>query len=277
MGTVSKLALFLIALLVLIAAFYSSFSLWSAGQQAKVCRQSALASSWAGSPDVLRCPPQYLTIKDSEEIRGTISDQMVECFWKFGANEYDLFSGSAWSEKRFCALCAHLKFEGDARGKKIGDLDKHLSEQKVRKKYLPKNMESATVAEYIIGEPTTEGTVRKIGSQGLSIDTSHDYGIVYVYTKDEHIGKAWSTLIGFGAGTAIGVAGGVLLMSATPAGLGVLVLVTKLSGLAGAGAGFAAGSERGADWQSAVMLIPWDSAAIQSLNCSMMPVPQQNK
>lgn len=278
MNTMKILQYMIIALFVLVIflLFYGKlFNIWNEKSDANLCRRSVETQAASYSMDNfenLKCSPKYMEINDEkkEDIKKKLADEMAQCFWKFGANEFELFG----NDGIYCALCTHVKFKGDARGIEINDFRKYLTTHTVPTKY-GKNI---SYFEYIIGRPTDPDEIKEISIPTMEINTDDNYGIMFIYAKNEHLGKFLSTGIGAGIGTTAGFVTGIVVASSVslPALTGIAAI--SLAGLGvGGGIGHAAGDENNADWQSAILLIPYDEKDISKLTCTQMPVKQGNK
>jgi hypothetical protein len=278
MGIIKYLLLFLVVFIVVFVFYGKINDYWKQRSDSEICRQSIelhAAGSFAGlkTIDAIKCPPRYLTVDDGDrkKIMKQTADLMADCYWKFGENKYDLFSGRLVGDERFCALCTHITFKGSARNQKISEFRKYLTTEPAPKKY-----GGTTYAEYIMGRPTDPTETTTISQEGVSeIDTNQNYGILFLYVKNEHLHSAWAALWGTGAGGAIGLGGAILLIP----DFGILKAAALIvaSGAAGGLAGGAAGSTKAADWQSAVLLVPLSEEGLKALSCTQMPVAQDNK
>jgi len=220
--------------------------------------------------DDLKCPAEDMSIKESkdEDIMKETADLMTRCYWKFGENQ-ELFE----EDGIYCALCYYVEYE--EKGKKISGFRKFLSENNVPQKY----GENLKYDQYIIGEATDPKKVDSIGlRETIEIDTSHNYGIFHVYTKNRHMSKVLSAVTGGTIGV-IGTAAivGMVVLPTTIPAIGAVMLISAMGGAISADYGRGLGSEDPADWQAAVLLIPWHEQTLKNLNCSMMPVKQDNK
>lgn len=250
----------IIALLVLVvlAIFIATgFKVWLSGSDARICRQSVNIAAGLGNSDTLECPPNYDPIK-KEDVKKEMGYMMQECFWKFGANEINLFEGSRFHEERFCALCNHVTFEGDARGQKITDFTEYLFDEEPEKKFCD---DAKNIADCIIGKPTDPDEINDIiALNKVDIDTTKEYGIMYLYTKNTHISNIVGTIAGIGTGILVGKKVGFATYGA----------------VIGGGVGLILGSIDGADWQSGVLVFEYDEEMMRNLNCTQMPVKQGN-
>ncbi len=279
MGILGYLVLLLLAFLIILLFFGNVFDIMKSRADPKICRESVEMNAAAhvkgiDAADSIKCPPTMDKIDngDPHVIMNKTALLMAECFWKFGANEFELFGGDG----TYCALCSHIEFKGDAKGQKIRDFRKFLTDEYIPEKYGG----DKTFAQYIVGMPTSPDEVKEISmSDNIEIDTDNDYGIMFVYSKNRHIQKTWAAL-GGGVGTGVlTTIAGILFILPEPtiSKLGAVMLVSVGSGIAGADAGYNLGSEKPADWQSAVMLIPYDEENLKKLDCTELPVAQGNK
>ena len=227
----------------------------------------------------IKCPPTYETIEDADDMRimNKTAQLMAECFWKFGANELELFGGSVLTEERFCALCSHIQFKGSAKGNEIEGFRKFLATEYIPQKYGG----DRTYAHYIIGRPTDPDELDEISAESLvtEINTDSDYGIMFIYVKNSYVHKVWTSVLAGGGTMAATLIGGLLLIMPEPTitKLAAVAVISTASGVGGAAVGEAVGSEDSADWQSAVLLIPYDEENLKKLDCAHLPVKQGNK
>jgi hypothetical protein len=284
MGALKYLIILVVVLLLLGGLFAGIFALWRERMDSQTCRQSIELHAKTGfsnskTYDSFKCPPRYVTVQDAdkEAIKSKTAQMMADCYWKFGENKYNLFEGGLVGEYRFCALCHHITFKGSAKGQKIDDFRKYLMTQPVSSKY-----GQGTYADYIMGRPTDPKEITEITMPGtVEIDTSHEYGVMFIYVKNEHLYKVLSGLWGAGiagggaASVALYTGGAVMLLN--PVGLVKLSAITIISAAAGGAIGSSVGNDKPADWQSAVLLIPYDEENIRKLDCTQLPIPQGNK
>lgn len=289
-GILSFLVLMLLTLLIILIFFGKGFDVWKLGSGSQICRKSVEMHSAAHIKGIdvsedIKCPPTYEKIDDADDkvIKQKIADLAAECFWKFGANELELFGGSVLTENRFCALCSHIQFKGSAKSSDVKGFRLYLTKEYVPQKYLIGTRfagSTVTYADYIIGRPTDPKEIDAIAKDSLvnELDTDKDYGVMFVYVKDSYVQKVWSSMLGGGTAMGATLLGGLLLIpDVTITKFMALALISSGAGAGGAALGEAAGSDKPADWQSAVLIIPYDETSLKKLDCNQLPVKQGNK
>jgi len=279
MGILGYLILSLAILAVLLFFFRDTITMWDQKTDAEICRKSVEVHAMAHVKGIntienLNCPPSYepITSGSEKEIKEELAESMAECFWKFGENELELFSGDITSQERFCALCHYVTFEDDARGVSVSNFAQYLTSNHVSSKY-SKSQGYRTYADYIIGEPTDPSAIQTMGMNTFDIDTGRDYGIVFIYTKNSYIQDVVGAAIGAQTGAVIGLAGALYLLPFGVTQVGAVLLTTGI----GAYTGGTLANPKSADWQEAVLLVPWNEKALSGLECTALPVPQGNK
>lgn len=273
----------LLTLVIILTFFSQLFSYWHEQSDVQTCRKSVEmhASSHVYGIETIEgftCPPKNMTVKedDEEEIKRIIADEMAECFWKFGENKLELFGGKKVGINKFCALCSHVKFRGDAEGKEITDFSDFLTDEDVPPKY-----GEGSYADYLIGEPTDPDQVKKIEDRSTTqIYTDSDYGVIFVYSKDSYVHKVLTKAFGGALGASAGLVGGSILLLFPEPTFTKAAGVALISAAAGGGGllvGEEVGAEKSADWQSAVIVIEYTPENLQKLDCTRLPVSQGNK
>jgi hypothetical protein len=247
------------------------------GVDSRVCKESVEAHMIARASrlkpyDDIRCPPKEKKITEAKEydIMKKTSDEMADCFWKFGENGI-LFE----DDGVYCALCSHVIYEGSAKGKKIDGFRQFLEKEPVPPKY---STIGSSYSKYIISQATDPAQVSSVAlPDNIPLDTSIDYGVMFVYTKNQHMGKALAAIVGGTSGAIVTAAGGLIAFPGSWAAAGVIAVVSAGVGVGSATVGGVLGSERVADRQSAVLLVPWNEAELKKLPCTQMPVDWANK
>lgn len=281
MGVLKYFIIFIVVVLIIFLFYGKLWDLWKGSADAQACRKSVEAhamSDVAGTKiiDTVKCAPTTEIIEDTDRniIMKKTADLMAQCFWKLGANEFDLFSGGIMGKLkvlRYCAVCSQIKFKGGAKGQKIPEFRKYLMTTAVPSKY----GNDISYAQYLIGRPTTPGEFEPVPLPNqIEIDTNQEYGIMYLYVKDEHVSEAVASLLGAGTGSLIGYAGGIYLTG----GIGLAPMtIAVVTGTGGGVLGYMGGASRQADWQTAVLLTPFDAQELKRLGCTEMPILQDNR
>jgi hypothetical protein len=108
------------------------------------------------------------------------------------------------------------------------------------------------------------------------VDTAQPYAAIFLQAKKEEIGKIMGAKIGAWTGGVAGVVGAGTLIYFT-GGLGTVVSTQVVAGATGVGtfvggtAGFLLGSDYPANWESAMLLVPYNATQIKRLNCTLLP------
>jgi hypothetical protein len=270
----------LIIMVIVIIMYFSGqiYLTWKERSDARLCRDSielhAAGKLWGlkSVSESLNCPPRYVKLKleNTDKSKKQVADMMAECFWKFGENKYDLFSGGYVGQSNFCALCTHLTPESGSQS--VSDFSRFLAEKPV-----PSRFGEGSYAQYILGRPTDAkelDTIKAISAPEIQSD--QNYGIMLLYIKDEHLDSRWTAAFGMGGAATVTVIGGVMVLGTGVFSIPFLAVVSA-SGIAGGAAGYSLGSDRSADWQTAVVLIPYNENDIKRLGCTYMPAEQGNK
>jgi hypothetical protein len=277
MGILSYMILILVILVILLVFFYSTFQIWKNKADSNICRQSVELHSGMHIKGLnpyedLKCPPKYETISSSDDkaVKKEIADMMTECFWKFGGDDkLELFGENGL----YCALCNHITFEGSAKTKPIEGFRTFLAEEPIPIKY----GNGLSYSQYFVGRNLNEDELIELNNANEKIDTSKDYGVMFIYAKDADMNKIW-TALGGGVGLAIVTAvGGVIALPVTIVNLGIIGVFSLATGVTGGAIGYDLGSDEPLKHQHGVVLIPYDTEEIKKLQCSKMPVKQGNK
>jgi hypothetical protein len=273
--TLIYVVLGVVVLLIMLLIFNGIRSTFK-GVDSRICRASVdshIAANVMGADpyEGLKCPPveKKVSKKADYDIMKDTANQMADCYWKFGENG-ELFG----EDGVYCALCSHIIYEGDAKGRKIDGFRQFLEREYVPPKYA----QNARYAEYIIGRPTNADELKPVGlPDQIPLDTTTDYGVMFVYTKNAHMGKVLTGIIGAGSGAIVTAVGGMVLLPWSWAAAGTVALVSMGAGISGGLIGSDIGADTTADWQSAVLLVPWNEAELRKLPCTQMPVDWGNK
>lgn len=232
----------------------------------------------AGIPlyDELKCPTEYETLEttDEKEIKKELANSMASCWYKTGAGQYELFETSLLSVSgertiQYCIICSVTEF--DSAPQEIDGFLDYLDENQAPAYYT--KGEALSYTDYLQGF-TTDETLQLLYDQETqdTINTEYDYATIFLYAKKGYVNKVWSSIGGGALGVGAGIVGGVLILGGVtaPAGFGIL------AGVAGAAGGYALGAEKTADWESGVILYPYDAAELKKLDCDLLPAQQQN-
>ena len=142
------------------------------------------------------------------------------------------------------------------------------------KEYPPVWISKNTYSTYLMDFETTPGLLQDAEATTTdSIDTSQSHTVVLFYQKKGYLQKTWAAAVG---GTSGLVLAGVFVAT-NVISLGTASVVWVPLAVVGVGAGYYFGSEKPADWQAGVMLIPYTEETLKFLQCTELPVAQENK
>ena len=193
---------------------------------------------------------------------------MAKCWYKMGEGRLELFDIKRLQTETSCVVCGVVEFEGDNKMLKMDDFIDYLSVENVPLVY----SFSGKYAEYLLPGYVTDTSMSdkvQTGTSG-SIDTSYDYATVFVYSK---YGKV-DDVTGASTGAAVGLGAGLLLMLVPDVTVTKAAGIALISGSLGGIAGYELGTEDTAKWASGVVLYPYTTDAINSLNCDILPLKQ---
>ena len=260
-----------LALIVLLFFMYNASRDAEENAQKQICKKSVLMYSKlmiGGKPlsESIKCPTKYISLQSSKnnlEIEKTIANEMYECWDNFGQGKLELFDTK---NEKFCVICSSIGFSGAQ--KEITGLGSFLATEKTplgNETYL--QFLAGGIENYELLKSQTESLDSK-----FKIDTSKQYGIMFVYAKKSRM----STIakIGIGAGVAAaGVIGIALIASHVGVPVGIaFIKYTIYAASATAVAGGYGGSQTGAEeseWQASVMFVPTEE--IQNIGCTDIP------
>lgn len=262
MEKIAKLTALLVLLIIIIVVLTNSFGIWEKAYTPQQCRKYIELSAGLHSWDNIECSIQEIRIDDPEEINEKLAKAMAECKWQYGEGKIPLFDSDNTVEKRFCAPCAFIEFEGDAKGQEVTDLRVFLREEEPPMKY-----ESETYAEYLIGRKLDEN--EKTPGLETEIDTDKLYATIFLYVKDSNLETIWKNVKQGEYDARTLALGGLFLWYApvTVGGAATLAAVTV-------GPEVIIGT---ADSQAAVILMEYNEENYNKLNCTDMPVKMGNK
>lgn len=217
----------------------------------------------------VKCPIFYKEISppSKDALKSKMAEFMYDSWDMMGEGRLELFS--AEDQETYCILTHHIGFKDKTKdmGKVSGFVD-YLSSEKIPD-------DNLSYFEYLHCYNTNYNpqSIDKFNPELDVIDTSQDYGIMFVYSKKEHLHKVWSGFEGLKAGTILGGIGAVLMLFPEPT-------ITKAAGgafLIGAGAiggsalGYSQGSDTSADWSACVVLFPYNEEYLSKFECTYMP------
>jgi len=232
----------------------------------------------------VNCPTQEVVIKEKLDTKAgqvkaekQIATAMYDCWDQFGQGKLELFESKIGTDM-YCVMCSHITFKEN--DKKIDGFINYLQENTI-----PSDTET-TYAEYLTGYQTLDKlqmfkeNLNSFMQQNNAheIITSSDYAVTFFYYKEGYMDKIKSTALGMIGGATIGTAVPVgFLIAGTTIGTGGLAAIGVAIFALGTGIGAVLGSDKSANWNSGVMLIPLQSEQLSDLKCSYLPAKQSEK
>ncbi len=200
-------AIFLVIMIALLY-FFTNLNYGSSADEEKCLASVKAVSTLPGSSlDDLKCETSYDSVdtKDEEYVKSKIANDMISCWYKFGSGELNLPGGEPRlvgnDSVRFCNVCNVYYFKSKIENNKnnniITDFGTYLAEKDVPQFYEkvtssktikddPK--ERSTYLEYLKGRKMDNGALESFSKEvDTVIDTSKDYSVIFVYTKDPSI------------------------------------------------------------------------------------------
>lgn len=284
------LLVLLVVAIILLMIYGKSGSISKEHKTADICRQTIETNAIGNVAgislyDEIKCPIEYKEISSTkaEEIKEVLAKSMASCWYKMGEGEYGLFDTALLSTSgertiQYCIICSVAEFEGSQKEKIEGFLD-YLNNNKAPMYYTKYYTKEKTLSkalsytEYLQGF-SSDKNLQLLYEQETKdiIDTNYDYATIFLYAKKGYINKVWSSVAGGAVGIGAGLIGGFLIIGGVTAPAGIAVLAGGL----GAAGGYALGSEKTADWESGVLVYPYDTEELKKLDCDLLPAQQQN-
>lgn len=219
----------------------------------------------------VECPIMYKEITTSKEkaIKEQLAGYMYDSWDMMGEGKLELFEAN--EDETYCVLTHHIQFKDDAEQGQIKGFVNYLAKHNV-----PELKGNMSYLEYLECHNThyNPDKMSRLKAERDVIDTSRDYGIMFVYAKQEHLHKVWSGMEGSIAGTVLGGIGAVLMVAPDPTSVtkwagGALLIGTGT--ISGGALGYSAGSDESADWSACVVLFPYTEEYLSSFQCTYMP------
>ncbi|MAE42765.1 hypothetical protein CMO93_03265 [Candidatus Woesearchaeota archaeon] len=301
------LIILLIALVILLMFYARTFDIFKSNKNKDICAlavrtQAAMKikgsdiintifKSPAESLSDIPCPIIYRKINGEEtypgykkniddNIKQQVMQRMCDCFFTFGEGRLELFE-TKYSQQKYCVICHHLEFEGGAKDRKLTNFLDYLAAndciikgKKVNARdYLRGFSTDEQYEEEYFQEEREKHELLKEGADTIHTDT--EYSTMFLYTKKGFIQEIWASVLGASGSFLTGFAG-VLLVLPEPtitkaAGIGIL------SGVGGGVAGYGLGEERSAAWDSLTWLYPFETKALNALDCEYLPAMQEKQ
>ncbi|MBI2670978.1 hypothetical protein HYX18_03310 [Candidatus Woesearchaeota archaeon] len=284
-GVVDKaLVEFLIAVVVIIVLGLVLVGFKNIGKDVsnrETCRASVLANEkrlevagtelTPGLTD-LKCPTQKITVKDPEKIKLILANQMYDCWDKFGRGKIKFLDPEIGT---YCIICSKINFEDEAKGKELGGFLGYLAETKIRDdRGNPVPGIDYTYIRFLTDYETKQDELEKIKAvQDDIINTNNDYAVMFLYYKQQLLGKPENAALGGVTGCVLGglvgvgaiiFSGGSLMPVLAP-----IYASTCAGGIvAGGSIGWLLGNDPGAEWAARVVTVPYQD--IDKLGCTSL-------
>ncbi|MCX8193808.1 MAG: hypothetical protein N3G19_00360 [Candidatus Pacearchaeota archaeon] len=150
----------------------------------------------------LNCKTQEIIISSNNEafIQREIANAMYDCWWMLGEGKMDFFPESGWKDlgvpglgtsKANCIICSTIKFDDNAKGKRI-DLLNYLENTKIP-------MKNITYLEYFSEEP---GAKLPVELKIEKLDTNKNYAIIFMGISGAEVKRAILATVGMSSGGA---------------------------------------------------------------------------
>ncbi|MEK6920795.1 MAG: hypothetical protein AABX82_02845, partial [Nanoarchaeota archaeon] len=217
--------------------------------------------------DDVACPAEYYTLEttDPERIKKELGDAMASCWYKMGEGAYEVFDTNL-DDEQYCVICSVTEF--DSAPQEISGFASYLEKNQAPILYTQKTGETYFAYMQGFASDTSLDILFQEETRDV-IKTEYDYAAIFFYTKRGYMDKIMST----GAGATLGlIGGGILIATGVGAPAGIILAGSTL---VGAGTGAYLGSEKTADWESAVGVYPYTVDALRQLNCHILPVEQK--
>ena len=213
--------------------------------------------------DFINCPLQNITIKekDREKIKEELANLYFDVCDEFKQGNANLFN----DEKVYCVIRGHIKFKN--KGMIINDFGNYLSNTEISGKKM-------TYSEFCSGYKTerADKALRLQDAEqlkGVSIDTSKEYAIIFVYAKGyDKINIVLSLLIGGSPGHILQY-GGIIVGSliSWPYGIAASVVGTAIN--------YFTNPNVKADHTSLFVIREWRADQLKELGCEYLPAEQK--
>ncbi len=261
----------------LLFTFLRDFGLTTQGlTEDQICRQSAEANAdfrFEKLPNNIevKCPTLFIKVDSAEQnvVFENLARSLASTWDEMLLGEKNIFDVQ---DQNFCVIRRVLEFKTANKYKGFFDYLVQNNPPSLQQSYF----------RYLTNVDMNQNKETISSNTNLKnsdiIDTSTPYVAVFVMSKKANIGKFTAT----GIGAATGVAGGTVLgtsigffLSGAGTPIGIVLLggsaVTAAGTALGGTAGYILGSESSADWDSAMMLIPYTTESLNSLKCTKLP------
>jgi hypothetical protein len=265
------LMIILVSLFIFVRFFEGTADIATKHQYAEVCRESIETNAIGHIAGLdfyedVKCPTEYIEEESTDDavIKKTVADAMTSCWFKMGEGKYEVFD-TATGTTQYCVMCSVVEF--DTKGQIVPGFVAYLKEHNVPRIYT--RGKDILYTKYMHGYLSDDAVALLDEYEETDvIDTTYDYAVIFLYAKKGYINKIWATIGGAAIGT---VGGSVLIIS----GAGLPAGIALIGGtVAGGTAGYAVGADKITDWESALVVYPYTTESLQSLNCEKLPVKQ---
>lgn len=263
MGWIVTGVVFLVVLILFIMFIDTVFQAGQDKGEVEICRKSIQTLSSintfkeVGFEDI-KCPMVNETIEvgEDDELKEELADEMAECYYKFGTGEWQLFE-TELGVTQYCVICSVIEFRGA--DKEIDGLISWMDQNYLPLYYLTDLTQDAqasqlTYLEYFRKYETTPGVVDHLTLESIdSVNTEEDYATIFLYAKKGYLSKIHTAALG---GMVGGSVGGVV------------------GGVTGAISGAFFGSNKDPDWETGILLWPYNTEDLNQLDCEKLPAGQ---
>lgn len=280
-----KIIVGLVVLFSLVFLFTKMANVYDDASDKQICKQAirSMAATKIKGQDTIRlfnkresksgveCPIIYkeVSAKSEEALKRSLAGYMYDSWDMMGEGRLELFS--AEDDETYCILTHHITFSDNAKDLgKVEGFTQFLANNKV-----PNIKGDKTYFEYLkcYNTPQMTDEPGQIESNIDTLDTSKDYGIMFIYAKKEHLHKVWGAVEGSKWGTIAGGVGAILLLFPEPSFTKAAgsALIIGAGAAAGGGAGYALGEDTSADWAACTVLFPYEKEYLEKFQCTYMP------
>ncbi|MEA2036590.1 MAG: hypothetical protein U9O94_03725 [Nanoarchaeota archaeon] len=296
----------LILFLALLVTFSYSYSYFKEGLEEnslrEIRRQSVKKHTEAhlaglDFSDELNFPIIKKDIKKGEEIQD-LSVALVQDWSDLSKGEKEMFSTET-EEQVYCVPGQYLRFKSKDKKITVPEYVEYMKTKKVNEIGAGNVIgdKNIYITEYLLGY-TTDNTVfgeemkalkEELGNkeyvtivndkelsysdlkEEYAINTEYDYMTVSVFMKKGYWPKWLNSLRGTGAGVVGGTILGLVLVPFTGGGSLVITGVALGGGVTGGLIGYKTGSDKSADWDAGIFLVPNKADILKDLRCDILP------
>lgn len=241
----------------------------------QICKKSVEANSWfrfggvSANTDI-NCPTKFIKVSSSSEnvVFETLALALSDTWDEFLEGKEEIFPTAT---QDYCVIRRVVEFKEAETYDGFFDYLLQHNPPSINKPYF------TYLTNIDVNKGLSDYKLNIKLKKDDKIDTSNKYAVVFVMAKKENIGKVLGAKIGAVSGGTVGViaAGAITYFTG---GLGAATTTTIFLGsvqggtLIGAAAGYLLGSNYPANWDSAILLVPYTEEGLKKLNCSMLPV-----